>query len=155
MKKYLITAPEGMVIDEKALKEGKIDFIPEEKQLPKKWELEEGKTYYFIDSDSNIRKEQEVPKNDERNENLLPTERLAKAMLSLCKLLVMRDRYNAGWVPDYRLNNPKYCIEVYHGHIYLDTYEETQKVLSFKDAKTRDLFYENFKEDIEIAKPLL
>ena len=156
MKKYLITAPEGMIIDEHALKENKIEFIPEN-QLPKEWELEPNKQYFSVSDESRIAVTVSFEKMTHPiHYNALPTKELAKAMLSLCKLLVMRDRYNAGWVPDWNDSDAcKYTIMFEKNKVRCVTIYVDHVVLAFKTVELRDQFFRNFKEDIEIAKPLL
>ena len=71
------------------------------------------------------------------------------------KLLFLRDYYNEGWQPDWKDEEEKFSIDVYEGEF--NTFEsiECQRVLSFKKKEIRDKFFEEQKELLEIAKPLL
>ena len=148
MKKFTIEAPEGQMINEAKLKDGIIEFIPECKQFPNKWELEKDKTYYFINNLSEIEDMTISDVHDcisSANTNCLPTEELAMAMLSFIKLITMRERYRDGsnyypWII-YAYNKKKEIGDVGGGDM----------MLSFQSSKIRDLFSENFNEDIMIC----
>lgn len=87
---------------------------------------------------------------------LLPNKEYAAAMLALCQLIQLRDCYNNGWEPDWTdRTTTKHCIGVYNDCIIYDDWNSQQFVLAFKTAELRDEFLVNFKELIEIAKPLL
>lgn len=49
----------------------------------------------------------------------------------------------------------KYSFENYKNEVKKYTYCNTARTLSFKTEELRDKFLENFKELIEIAKPLI
>jgi hypothetical protein len=89
MNQFKIQIPEGHQIDleNSSLESGIIKFKPIKKQLPKSWEeiniIEEG---YFINPDSNVCK-------CTNNQNIFPTQELAKASIALAKLSVLRDIY--------------------------------------------------------------
>lgn len=158
MKTYTIKAPEGMIIDESAIEKGEIKFIPEKPVLPQQWKLEKGKKYWFIRTDSYIQTAGRFSfdSDEEENKNCLPSEELAKAMLALCQLLVMRDRYNDGWKPDWTNGSfDKFIISNISNKIETNVVTCMSKPLIFKTAELRDEFLENFRELIEIAKPLL
>lgn len=123
-------------------------------KLPKKWEDIVHLNGYFVSSDSLIK-----PVNtgiiECHNKNSLPTIKLAEAMLALCQLLYLRDIYNDGWEPNWKNDSRKHIISVVGyelGRCYLTS---GQRILSFKTGKLRDKFLENFRDLIEIAKPLL
>lgn len=95
-KEIIIETPKGY---KKVIKEveGKttISFEKiESKELPKEWKLENGKMYYWVDSTSRISGGNRIFESP-TNRNVLPSKELAEAMLALCQLLVMRDRYNS------------------------------------------------------------
>lgn len=89
-------------------------------------------------------------------ENLVaPNKELANAVVALLKLLFLRDYYNEGWQPDWKDEEKKFSIEIYEGEF--DTFEsvECQRVFSFKTEEIRNTFFEDQRELLEIAKPLL
>ena len=122
-------------------------------KLPKKWEDIAHLNGYFVSSDSLIK-----PVNtgiiECHNKNSLPTKELAEAMLALCQLLYLRNIYNDGWEPDRNDENYKYVISVGRNNLIKYIFS-SRRPLSFKSEKLRDEFYENFKDLLEIAKPLL
>ena len=83
------------------------------------------------------------------------------------KLLICRDAYwkiageemglGKPWEPDYDYNSPpKYTISCYFGDIIKEKYcGQYNRLLSFPTAEMRDVFYENFKSEIEFCKELL
>jgi hypothetical protein len=98
--------------------------------------------------------EKELPKSwEELGEDFLV---LDQRFGALARLEILRDIYNDGWVADWTKNSQdKFCIEFCIDDINKVTNIGTNKFLSFKDAKTRDLFLENFRDLILTAKPLL
>lgn len=77
-------------------------------------------------------------------------------MLALCQLIQLRDCYNDGWKPNWKdIKEYKYGINYYQNCISIDLRIDTNAVLTFKTPKLRDEFLKNFKDLIEIAKPLL
>ncbi len=137
-----------------------IDNYPEfgVKELPKTWkELGDIKGFCIDVNSRLIDYTLKLPKvyTDNNNRNVFPTKELAEAALALAQLLQLRDRYNGDWKPDWTDSNEKYTIEFYNGHIDYDNYLSTQKVLHFKTAELRNQFLENFRDLIEIAKPLI
>lgn len=80
----------------------------------------------------------------------------AEAYKILPELLYWRDKYNEGWKPNWNIKEePKYCIENFKNTIKITDYCFTSKILAFKTRKIRDKFLEDFKEELEIVKPLL
>ena len=148
----------GKVIDleNSDLSVGKIVFKKKEKELPTKWEdLKKLKGYYVNDL-SEIFYLRNA--NMTISKNLFPTKAEAEACLALSQLCQLRDAYNgeplADWC-DWRDGATKYSIEFYDNEITTFNYKCTRKVLTFKTKKLRDKFFKNFRELIEIAKPLL
>jgi len=125
------------------------------KELPKSWEeLGEIKGYY-ITSDSEIIDIDNIESKSDCA-NTFATEEQAKASIALAQLSQLKAVYNDGWVADW--SEPaklKHCITFYDNEIYKDILYSTGAFLSFKDAETRDLFLENFKDLILQAKSLL
>ena len=124
------------------------------KELPKSWEeLKEVKGYYT--SHLSIVFFQDVCKTKITNKNIFATKEQAESSIAMAKLSQLITVYNDGWVADYNNCNLKYVIyynkekpiitEVFNGRAFL----------TFKDKETAELFLKNFKDLIEIAKPLL
>jgi hypothetical protein len=155
MKTATITAPKGMIINEKAFNEGKIEFIPENEILSDKWKLDKNNLYLYITSASSIRELASSLHTLPEHKNSLSSLQLAEAMLALCQLLVMRDKYNGDWKPDYTDTTKKYTISFQKNYISLDVVWEFHRILAFKTQELACLFLKNFKDLIEIAKPLL
>lgn len=158
MTQTTITAPDGYQIDPVALKNNKIEFIPIKHELPQSWEELESIEGAYINDDSDIVSGiDRVTTDDVDNQNVLPTVELAEAMLALCQLLQLRDRYNDGWKPNWCNNSGNFVIKVYNSEISTDYFHNTQRPLAFKTAELRDAFYNapKIRELIEIAKPLL
>lgn len=128
--------------------------FPQYKEKPK-WE-DFGKIKgHFISSTSDIIGISEQYSNCD-NKNTWPTREEAEAALALSQLCQWRDKYNEGWKPDWRINNrDKHVIYIYEDSIVCSSALVSSKILSFKSAKIRDKFFDDFEELIEIAKPLL
>lgn len=125
----------------------------EEEVLPKTWE-ELGRIYgCYIRPDSCIKDADCFTVSE--NKTVYPTRELAEASLALAQLLQLRDRYNGDWVADWSGGHWKYVIDVYNDKINTNYYGLTQKVMHFKTEELRDKFLENFRDLLEIAKPLL
>ena len=92
----------------------------------------------------------------ENDKNILPSKKYAEAMLALCQLIQLLNCYNDGWLPDWSNEySDKWCIEVFRGRIDKATHSIAARVLAFRSDVLRDEFLENFRDLIEIAKPLL
>lgn len=159
-----INVPEGMEIDRENSTFECIKFKKKKKKpsLPETWEefcintqIKDGECY--IDTLGFIRsRECDCKRKFETDKNTLPNKKTAEAMLALCQLIQLRDHYNDGWEPDWKdAWESKYCI-VSDGQILRrDEYHTTSRVLAFKTAELSDQFLENFRDLIEVAKPLL
>ena len=82
-------------------------------------------------------------------------EEYERAFEALKKLTILRDYYNEGWKPNWKDVGDKYCLEVYEGELHFYEYSFTFRVLHFKTKGIREKFFEEQKELLEIAKPLL
>lgn len=154
-KEMKIQVPEGYEIDKENSTFEKIVFKKVENELPKSWEDLMTVKGYCVDTFSKIENCCEECYTYKKNKNLFPTKEEAEACLALAQLCQLRDRYNDGWKPNWKNGTEKYSIyfnadKIYSGDIY-----KTQSVLSFKTKELRDKFLENFRDLIEIAKPLL
>ena len=150
-----IQMPEGYKIDKENSTFEKIVFKKIENKLPKSWEELHMIKGWFVDNDSYIH-EFENCFTISKNRNLFPTKEEAEACLALAQLCQLRDRYNEGWKPNWEDNRKiKHCIEFFKGKFEKDCHYGTKRVLCFKTRELRDKFLENFRDLIEIAKPLL
>lgn len=86
---------------------------------------------------------------------IYPTKELSDAAEAIRRLLFLRDYYNEGWQPNWKKNDPKYIIENCEFKLVKDTVFSISKVMAFKSEKVRDIFLEEQRELLEIAKPLL
>lgn len=82
----------------------------------------------------------------------LPSREYAEAVIALCQLIQLRDAYNQEEIP---INGTKYIIYNTIIGIRKTVVTHSCPVLSFKTAKLRDRFFDNFKDLIETAKILL
>ena len=154
-KELKIQVPEGYEIDTENSTFEKIVFKKVEKELPKSWEDLKEIEGFYVDNYSEVTVF-EYYFNAEENKNVFPTKEEAEACIALSQLCQLRDRYNDGWKPDWNNGKEyKYSIVINHGRPFVETYFNVQKVLSFKTEELRDKFLENFRDLIEIAKPLL
>lgn len=123
------------------------------KQLPESWNGLEQVYGYYVNSDSVINKDGGYVHY--MNRNIFATKEQAEASIALAQLSQLREVYRNGWVPDYNKSENKYVIELFINRIDTHFYQGKNYFLSFQDAKTRDLFLENFRDLIEKAKPLM
>lgn len=154
-KEFKIQAPEGYEIDRENSTFEKIVFKKEERKLPKKWEDLENVNGHYVDSWGDVRCYYGVNTPDHTNKNIFPTKEEAEACIALAQLCQLRDRYNDGWKPDWKKDNDKYTIIYSSDKIDTSFSVYSQRILSFKTVELRDKFLENFRDLIEIAKPLL
>lgn len=148
MNKKEIEIPEGYEIDQ-------VTFKKIEKKLPKTWEELGSVKGWYIDISSEIEFHDTETVIDKDYRNIFPTKELAEASLALAQLLQLRDVYNDGWVADWNDLNNKYCLQIIRNKIVTCEWTITQRVINFKTAELRDEFFENFKDLLTIAKPLL
>ena len=162
-KELKIQCPKGYEIDQEKSTFECIVFKPIKKELPKTWE-EFCETHprkigeCYLTGCSVI--ETFGPYDDlnrklEMDKNILPSRELAEAMLALCQLIQLRDCYNDGWTPDWTNTDVKYTIAYFQDRIDLDLSHYGPCILAFKSQELCGEFYNNFKDLIEIAKPLL
>lgn len=157
MKHLKIDIPNGYEIDKEKSTFENIVFKEIKPLLPTKWgDLNEVYGYYI-----NVRSHVVAlsPANGLlpatfENRNIFKTKEQAEASIALAQLSQLREVYRNGWLPDWTDDESKYCIGFYGNKIHIWTYTETSQFLSFQNQETRDLFYNNFKELIEQAKPL-
>ena len=150
-----IQVPEGYEIDRENSTFEKIVFKEVENELPKSWEELKIISGYYLDSWGDICECEVKLDTISDNRNIFPTKEEAEACLALTQLCQLRDRYNDGWKPDWNDGTNKYSI--YFTRDEIDGVCEycSHRVLAFKTLELRDKFLENFRDLIEIAKPLL
>ena len=151
-----IQAPEGYEIDRENSTFENIVFKKVEKELPKSWEELKFIDGFYVCGLSRIEKVRHNSTAISNNKNIFPTKEEAEACLALAQLCQLRDKYNDGWKPNWEdYNEAKYCIEFCQGRIETLFRVNCHKILIFKTEELRDKFLENFRDLIEIAKPLL
>lgn len=93
------------------------------------------------------------------NKNTFPSEKEAEACLALSQLLQWRDKYNKEplekWCNWNAENQTKYSFKYTKHRLEKVSLHLLHHPLCFKNCMLRDKFMENFKELIEVAKPLL
>jgi hypothetical protein len=93
-----------------------------------------------------------IPDNDK---NLCTSKQEAEAFLAFMQLRQLRKAYVKDWEPDWNCSLVKFCIIVGHNKMkVMDSYF-CQAPLSFPTEKLANQFLNNFKDLLEIAKPLL
>ena len=152
-KELNIIAPEGYEIDKENSTFEKIVFKKTSNNLPKTWEELKNISGYYISSFCGIADSSLVNASN-YTKNIFPTKKLAEAALALAQLLQLRDRYNGDNEGFIFLEN-NYCIYNNRNSIHFNIYANTNSLLAFRTRELRNEFYENFKDLIEIAKPLL
>ena len=158
-KEFKIQVPYGYEIDRENSTFENIVFKKVEKELPKSWEELKIIKGFFVNGESEIKEINEAQDKIlaiEGNRNVFPAKEEAEACLALAQLCQLRDRYNDGWKPNWEDDGEiKYHIEFFKGKIKKEYHYATKRVLCFKTQELRDKFLENFRDLIEIAKPLL
>ena len=152
-KEINIIPPNGYEIDKENSNFEKIVFKKISNNLPKTWEELKIISGYYISNSSEITPSSLVNCCNS-DKNIFPTKELAEAVLALAQLLQLRDKYN-GDNKGFIYNKYNYCITFYNNGISKFLYLYTQEILAFRTKELRDEFYNNFKDLIEIAKPLL
>lgn len=131
-------------------------------ELPKTWEefcgrnpIKKGEC--FINNLSIIK----IFNNDERRDadftgDVCTSEQEAKAHLALMQLRQLRKAYVKNWEPDWTNDDePKYCINLQANSFDVQCWYHMSNPFSFPTARLAKQFLDNFKDLLEIAKPLL
>lgn len=154
-KELKIEVPDGYEIDKENSTFEKIVFKKVERELPKSWEDLKILNGYYVKDSSKVDLFKSYT-TDEYNKNVFPTKEEAEACLALAQLCQLRDRYNDGWKPNWNDGEEqKYAIKIENNKTVKCVLTSTSNVLSFKSFNLRDEFLKNFRDLIEIAKPLL
>jgi len=147
-----IQVPQGYEIDKENSTFELIKFKKIERKFPKSWgELKSVKGCFVSSSCELV----SVIKSDtkENNKNIFATEEQAKAARALAQLSQLKKVYREieGGEIDWKMDTQvKYVICIYSNEIALNN----PHFLAFLKPETRDLFFENFRDLIEQAKPL-
>jgi hypothetical protein len=139
------------------LKQLSLQTFPElsERELPKSFSEIKNKKGWYVDMHEYII-ESENLKDENGFRHIFATKEQAEASIALAQLSQLMKVYNDGWVADWTDNaEGKHCVWFFKNEIATDCSYSLSSFLAFKDAKTRDLFLENFRDLILTAKPLL
>ena len=162
MKEVKIKIPDGFELVQ--IGEGKWEQRKKETP-PKTWE-EFCKTHpikedeYYLDPGVGVAAFGKLPEpfksRTTYNRDILPNKETAEAFLALMQLIQLRNCYNGGWEPDWEDSEErKYVIVINENKIESSYLSTTSCPLAFRTEERRDLFIKNFRDLIEIAKPLL
>jgi hypothetical protein len=132
------------------------ELYPElnKKQLPKSWEDLEKINGNYVDAKCNNVRFFDGNTHD-YNRNVFATKEQAEASIAMAQLSQLMKVYNDGWEADWSDNKVKYGIFYDKGIAYVYKGNSVSCFLSFKDEEIAEIFFQNFKELIEQAKPLL
>lgn len=115
------------------------------KFLPKTWE-ELGKISGFYLSDGKI-KESELLTANQYFKHRFYSQKEAKAALAMAQLSQLMIVYNDGWVPDWKTNDPKYCIfRDSSCKLNTDYFYSSYHYVAFKSSEIRSEFILNFSD---------
>jgi hypothetical protein len=158
MKTFKIEVPNGYEIDKEKSTFENIVFKKVKKQLPETFEELCFINGFWINGYNRA----EIQNADARDKSCISnaiqvfaTKEQAEASLALAQLSQLREVYRNGWKPDWTNYDSKYCIDFKDNKIKKEIYYNTSVFLSFQDKETCDLFFENFRNLIEQAKPLM
>ena len=159
MKNIEIEIPDGFILDEEKYKNNIIAFLPKPidplAHLPKSWEELKEIGGYYVNRESEIIRLNNSILTCEFNKCVVPTESQAKAILALCQLLQLRDRYNDGEKLVIDGKTSYYSIGIIKNNIERCRYIENNCILKFKTEELRDHFLQHHIALIEEAKELL
>jgi hypothetical protein len=97
-----------------------------------------------------------VSKNIIKDSILIDSPEEAQAFRALMQLRQLRKAYVKGWDPDWMSDiGSKYCIEVNNNELLVYSWHHKSHPLSFPSRELAKQFLNNFKDLLEIAKPLL
>ena len=132
-------------------------------EFPKTWEefckntpIQKGEC--LIDVLSKIKETRYIGSSRDvyENKNYYTSKQEAEAFLALMQLRQLRKAYVKDWEPNWEnAYESKYCINLVRNKFKIDKYWETSHVLSFPTYELAEQFLTNFKDLLEIAKPLL
>ena len=131
-------------------------------ELPKTWEefCERNpvtpdeywiETVYSIYCNSSHKRRRDI----DMDKNICVSKQEAKAFTALMQLRQLRKIYINNWKPNWNGDSTKFCIIVDTDRIRVTDSYFCQRSLSFPTQKLAEQFLNNFKDLLEIAKPLL
>ena len=154
MKELVITPPPGYEIDRENSTLEKIVF----KEVKKKIEWKDfGRVEgYYISIYCEIHPIKPIKDGAYGgNKNTFPTKEEAEACLALSQLLQWRNKRNEGWKPDWDDNSRKDVIYIQQNKPIVDWAIDISRPLYFRNTTIAKQFLKDFRDLIEVAKPLL
>ena len=159
MKNIEIEIPDGFILDEEKYKNNIIAFLPKPidplAHLPKSWEELKEIGGYYVNRESEIIRLNNSILTCEFNKCVVPTESQAKAILALCQLLQLRDRYNDGEQLVMDGKTQYYSIGINKNEPIKQKSCWINMILTFKTLELRDHYLQHHIALIEEAKELL
>lgn len=96
-----------------------------------------------------------VSQNIIRDATLIESAEEAQAFRALMQLRQLRKAYVKDWKPNWEsAYAKKYCINLVRNNFKIDTYWEAAHILSFPTYELAEQFLNNFKDLLELIKPL-
>lgn len=163
MKEVKIKIPDGFELVQ--IGEGRWEQRKEETP-PKTWEefckshpIKDDEYFLAPGTDDGIQAIGTLPdfprSREVQYKDILPNKETAEAFLALMQLIQLRNCYNGVWEPDWTDGEIKYTIMNGLNNLEKARNADISHVLAFKSEELRDQFLENFRDLIEIAKPLI
>lgn len=111
----------------------------------------------FIESSSDIYITRRIGCTRDINtgKNYCVSKQEAEAFLALMQLRQLRKAYVKNWESNWTKSSDKYCIDYWNDEIRIDKWVYRSHVLSFPTYELATKFLTNFRNLLEIAKPLL
>jgi hypothetical protein len=153
-----IQVPQGYEIDKENSTFELIKFKKIGRKFPKSWEELREIEGYFIDEDADVTDVGSASTQYDANKNIFATEEQARAAIALAQLSQLKKVYReieGGEIDWANHQQEKHSICFIGNEANKDVFRRTSYFLSFLKIETRDLFFENFKDLIEQAKPLM
>jgi hypothetical protein len=156
MKTLKINVPEGYEIDKEQSTFENIVFKEIKNDLPKSWEDLENLKGFYVGNTSDVVMTSDNVRKGKINRFIFATQEQAEASIALAQLSQLREVYRQGWEPDWSDGTiTKYTISRYRNDLIIMDNFEAEEFLSFQSRKIAEQFFENFKELIKKAKPLM
>ena len=138
------------------------DYYSEYRVKPTKLEIEDcsfNEIEYKVDKIGKVvevRVDRIKINNNKTKSTLFKDKEIAEAYAVLPQLIRLKDEYNEGWKPDWEdKDTAKYYIGRIGNDWDIGFSYKYPGILSFKSFEIRNKFLEDYKDLIEIAKPLL
>ena len=148
--------PEGYELDKEQSSETKVVLKKIGDKRVNSWqeycELMKDKDSYFVDMNGNIRttkfsSKAAVGEFEDMDD--------AMAFAALHKLISLRKNWVGNWIPDWTRIDYKCTIITKDNDVCKGTNTDMGRLMSFPTTQMRDEFFDNFRDLLEIAKPLL